>query len=75
MIRSLAAEPWSGRRRTLVRVESQARMTLVLRILSLDAAVAAFLFISAGRLDLPWFWAVLGLHAAMMFAALETAFT
>src|SRR4051794_29117796 len=40
------------------------------RVLALEVTVAAFLFSSAGRLDLPWFWAVLGLHAVMMFAAL-----
>jgi protein-S-isoprenylcysteine O-methyltransferase Ste14 len=45
-------------------------MLLVIRILALETTVAALLFGSAGRLDLPWFWAVLGLHSLMMFSAL-----
>jgi protein-S-isoprenylcysteine O-methyltransferase Ste14 len=45
-------------------------MALAARVLTLELTVAAFLFTSAGRLDLPWFWAVLGLHTLMMFTAL-----
>ena len=45
-------------------------MLLVARILAIETTVAAFLFTSAGRLNLPWFWAVLGLHSLMMFSAL-----
>lgn len=45
-------------------------MLLIARIMALELVLAAFLFTSAGRLDLPWFWTVLGLHAFMMFAAL-----
>ena len=33
-----------------------------------EGVLAATLFASAGRIDLPWFWAVLALHATMLLA-------
>lgn len=35
-----------------------------------EAAMAAILFGAAGRWDLPWFWAVLGIHTASMIMAI-----
>ena len=40
------------------------------RLLLLEFVIAVALFLSAGRLDLPWFWAVLALHAIFMLAGL-----
>jgi protein-S-isoprenylcysteine O-methyltransferase Ste14 len=34
-----------------------------------ELAQATVLFVSAGRLDLPWFWAVIGSHAAIVTSA------
>src|SRR5688572_31728579 len=34
--------------------------------LTFEFVIAAALFGSAGRLDLPWFWALLTVHAALM---------
>jgi protein-S-isoprenylcysteine O-methyltransferase Ste14 len=41
-------------------------MSVALLILAYEAFLAAVLFISAGRSDLPWFWAAMGVHAVMM---------
>jgi protein-S-isoprenylcysteine O-methyltransferase Ste14 len=43
-------------------------MKMALLILFLESLVAALLFVSAGRIDLPWFWAMLATHALMVFA-------
>src|SRR3954451_18494093 len=43
-------------------------MAMVLRVLIVECLLAATLFASAGRIDLPWFWAVLALHASMLLA-------
>src|SRR3954452_658601 len=43
-------------------------MAMILRVLIVECLLAATLFISAGRIDLPWFWAVLALHATMLLA-------
>src|SRR3954469_17983870 len=43
-------------------------MAMVLRVLIVEGLLAATLFASAGRIDLPWFWAVLALHATMFLA-------
>ncbi|QDV35515.1 methyltransferase family protein [Tautonia plasticadhaerens] len=45
-------------------------MAIVPRILAVEAALAAILFTAAGRMDLPWFWAVLALHATLMAAGM-----
>jgi protein-S-isoprenylcysteine O-methyltransferase Ste14 len=37
-----------------------------------EGTLAAGLFIAAGRLDLPWFWAVLAVHAAWMIVGFCT---
>jgi protein-S-isoprenylcysteine O-methyltransferase Ste14 len=41
---------------------------MVLRVLIVEGLLAATLFASAGRIDLPWFWAVIALHATMILA-------
>ena len=41
-------------------------MRMALRILLLEALLAVLLFTSAGRLDLPWFWAMLAVHGLMV---------
>lgn len=43
-------------------------MAMILRVLIVEGLLAATLFASAGRIDLPWFWAVLALHASMLLA-------
>jgi protein-S-isoprenylcysteine O-methyltransferase Ste14 len=43
-------------------------MAMFLRVLIVEGLLAATLFASAGRIDLPWFWAVLALHATMLLA-------
>ncbi len=47
-------------------------MPLVIRLMAMECSLAALLFGSAGRLDLPWFWALLTLHAAFMARGLRT---
>ena len=46
-------------------------MAIALRVLVMEAILAAVLFASAGRIDLPWFWAVLGLHTALLLAGIS----
>jgi protein-S-isoprenylcysteine O-methyltransferase Ste14 len=41
-------------------------VTRIVRVLGFVAALAAVLFLAAGRLRLPWFWAFLGVHAALL---------
>ncbi len=41
-------------------------MATVVRILTFEAMMAATLFLAAGRWDLPWFWAVLAVHSALL---------
>src|SRR3954454_23418189 len=38
-------------------------------IFAVEAAMAVILFGTAGRWDLPWFWAVLAIHSALMIVA------
>jgi protein-S-isoprenylcysteine O-methyltransferase Ste14 len=40
-------------------------------VFAFEAAMAAILFGTAGRWDLPWFWAVLGVHAASCLVAVS----
>ena len=42
---------------------------LVLRLLIFELVLGGVLFASAGRLDLPWFWAVIVIHAMSMAVA------
>jgi protein-S-isoprenylcysteine O-methyltransferase Ste14 len=44
-------------------------MSMLLAVVVLEAVMGAVLFGSAGRIDLPWFWAVLGVHGASMLVA------
>ena len=46
-------------------------MAIVSRVLIMEGLLAATLFASAGRIDLPWFWAVLALHAALLLAGIR----
>jgi protein-S-isoprenylcysteine O-methyltransferase Ste14 len=41
-------------------------MTGILHALGFVAALSAFLFLSAGRIDLPWFWTFLAAHGALV---------
>jgi protein-S-isoprenylcysteine O-methyltransferase Ste14 len=43
-------------------------MRLIPILLVVEAAMAAILFTSAGQLDLPWFWALIGAHTTLMGA-------
>src|SRR5262249_4675691 len=45
-------------------------MTSLLKFLAFEAAIAAFLFGPAGRVDLPWFWALLGTHFTILSVGL-----
>src|SRR3954453_8484061 len=40
-------------------------------IFAVEAAMAVILFGTAGRGDLPWFWAVLTIHSALMILAVS----
>ena len=40
------------------------------RVIVFEVVIAAVLFGSAGRLDLPWFWALIAVHAAGMLAGM-----
>jgi protein-S-isoprenylcysteine O-methyltransferase Ste14 len=42
----------------------------VLRVLAFEAVIAGVLFGCAGRLDLPWFWALIAVHSAGIFAGM-----
>jgi len=44
-------------------------VTLILRLLIFELVLGGVLFGSAGRLDLPWFWAVIVIHTVSMAAA------
>src|SRR4051794_11388412 len=41
-------------------------MAMIFRVLVVEGLLAAILFASAGRIDLPWFWAVLAVHSALL---------
>lgn len=41
-------------------------MALIVRVLLVEGLLALTLFASAGRVDLPWFWAVLTCHATLL---------
>jgi len=41
-------------------------MSRMLRVLGFVAALATLLFLSAGRLDLPWFWAFVAVHGVLL---------
>ncbi len=46
-------------------------MRLFIRLVILELLLAAIVFGSAGRLDLPWFWALIGFHFVLMFGAIR----
>src|SRR5690348_15273886 len=41
-------------------------MVFALVVVAMEAMIAVVLFASAGRADLPWFWAVIVVHTATM---------
>src|SRR5687767_1551129 len=43
--------------------------TRLLPLLAFEAILAALMFGTAGRLDLPWFWALLAVHATLLGGA------
>jgi protein-S-isoprenylcysteine O-methyltransferase Ste14 len=47
-------------------------MAMVLRVLILESLLAVTLFASAGRTDLPWFWAFLAVHSVLMTVAMSS---
>src|SRR3954465_4599396 len=47
-------------------------MAIVVRILAFEAMMAATLFLAAGRFDLPWFWAVLAVHSALLTVGMSS---
>jgi protein-S-isoprenylcysteine O-methyltransferase Ste14 len=47
-------------------------MAIFLRVLIVEGLLAATLFASAGRIDLPWFWAVLAVHSALITVAMSS---
>jgi protein-S-isoprenylcysteine O-methyltransferase Ste14 len=46
-------------------------MRLFIRLLIYETVLAALLFVSAGRVDLPWFWAFILVHFALSVVALR----
>jgi hypothetical protein len=44
-----------------------------LRVLRMEGMLAGVLFGAAGRWDLPWCWAVLGVHASLMLLVVAIA--
>ena len=46
-------------------------MAMILRVLIMEGMLAAILFASAGRIDLPWFWAVLAIHTAIFLVGVR----
>ena len=44
---------------------------MILGVLLMEGLLAATLFASAGRIDLPWFWAVLALHTALLLTGIH----
>ncbi len=47
-------------------------MAMILQVLIVEGVLAATLFASAGRMNLPWFWAVLAVHSALMMVAMSS---
>lgn len=45
-------------------------MSIVVRFLAMETLLAGVLFGSAGTLDLPWFWSLLTVHAALVLVGL-----
>ncbi|MGA2702435.1 MAG: isoprenylcysteine carboxylmethyltransferase family protein [Isosphaeraceae bacterium] len=47
-------------------------MRLFIRLVIVELSLPAILFISAGRIDLPWFWALIGVYVVLMSAAIRS---
>jgi hypothetical protein len=46
-------------------------MRFFIQLVILELSLAAILFISAGRIDLPWFWALIGVYVVLMSSAIR----
>jgi protein-S-isoprenylcysteine O-methyltransferase Ste14 len=46
-------------------------MAIIFWVLLMEGLMAATLFGSAGRIDLPWFWAFLAVHTALLLAGIR----
>src|SRR3954469_19065697 len=46
-------------------------MAMIARVVAMEVLLAAILFTAAGRSDLPWFWAVLALHTALLLIGIR----
>ena len=46
-------------------------MGIFFRVLIMESILGAILFASAGRMDLPWFWAVMALHATLLLTGIS----
>jgi protein-S-isoprenylcysteine O-methyltransferase Ste14 len=46
-------------------------MRLLIRLVAVELLLAAIMFGAARRLDLPWFWALIGVHGGILFTALR----
>src|SRR5438045_664690 len=44
-------------------------MRFILSVLGFEIVLATLLFGVAGRIDLPWFWALLAIHASLVLTA------
>ena len=44
-------------------------MQFILLVMGFEVLLATLLFTVAGRVDLPWFWALLGVHAILILTA------
>jgi protein-S-isoprenylcysteine O-methyltransferase Ste14 len=47
-------------------------MVMILRVLLMEGLLAAILFTSAGRIDLPWFWVVLALQTTLLLVGIRS---
>jgi len=47
-------------------------MRFFIGLVILESSLAAILFISAGRIDLPWFWVFIGVYVVLMSAAIRS---
>ncbi len=47
-------------------------MRLFTRLVIVELSLPTILFISAGRIDLPWFWALIGVYVVLMSAAIRS---
>src|SRR5690242_16859996 len=46
--------------------------SIMMRVLAFEGVLAGLLFTTAGRWQLPWFWALIAVHAATLLAGAAT---